>query len=163
MLHLSKSLRAAAALCCVSIALAGCSLISSGDAKRDESGKPTESSVADVFKVKIGDCIAQPKGEQFRNVSVIPCDQGHDLEAFATKDLEDSSYPGDSALVTRSEEYCVAEFATFVGKAFDESVLEMMYFHPSRETWSAGDREIVCLAGGTSGASITGTLKGAAR
>ncbi|MFK0004321.1 hypothetical protein [Paenarthrobacter sp. NPDC090522] len=44
MLHLSQTAKAAAVLGIASLALAGCSLISSGDAKRDESGRPTETS-----------------------------------------------------------------------------------------------------------------------
>lgn len=163
MFHLSKALGAAAALGIASIALAGCSFISSGDAKRDESGRPTETSVADAFKVKVGDCIAEPSGTEVKDVSIIPCGQSHDLEAYAAKDIVAGSYPGQSEVEAQSEEYCGAEFATFVGLPFDESSLELTYFYPTDETWKANDREIVCLIGGASGSATTGTLKGAAK
>ncbi|WP_167510499.1 septum formation family protein [Paenarthrobacter nitroguajacolicus] len=163
MLHLSKTLRAAAALAVASVALAGCSLISSGDAKRDDSGKPTESSVADAFKVKVGDCIAEPSGTEVKDVSIIPCEQSHDLEAYAAKNIVADAYPGETEVATQSEEFCGTEFATFVGVPFDESTLELTYFYPTTETWKASDREIVCLIGGASGTPTTGTLKGAAK
>ncbi|MFJ4027180.1 septum formation family protein [Paenarthrobacter sp. NPDC089989] len=163
MLHLSQTIKAAAVLGVASIALAGCSLISSGDAKRDESGRPTETSVADAFKVKVGDCMAQPSSDEFQDVSIIPCEQSHDLEAFAAKNIVADSYPGQSEVQAQSEEYCGAEFATFVGIPYDESTLDMTYFYPSSQTWKQKDREIVCLIGGASGAAVTGTLKGAAK
>jgi len=163
MLNLSKSLRAAAALCMASLALAGCSLISSGDAKRDESGKPTESSKADAFKVKLGDCIANPDSQEVVDVTVIPCDQSHDLEAFALTNMDASTFPGDTEVGAQAEEYCGAQFATFVGLPFEESTLEVTFLHPTTDSWKNGDREIVCLIGGAAGSATTGTLKGAAR
>ena len=146
-----------------SLALAGCSLISSGDAKRDESGRPTETSVADAFKIKVGDCMAEPSGTEIRDVSIIPCEQGHDLEAYAAKNLVADTYPGQSEVEAQSEEYCAAEFATFVGIDYNDSSLELTYLYPTSQTWKQNDREIVCLIGGASGAAITGTLKGAAK
>ncbi|MEV7607229.1 septum formation family protein [Paenarthrobacter sp. NPDC089322] len=163
MQHPSTPIRATAVLCMASIALVGCSIISSGDAKRDESGKPTETSVADAFKVKVGDCIAEPSGNEVKDVSIIPCEQSHDLEAYAAKDIAADAYPGDSEVERQSEEYCGAEFATFVGLPYDQSTLELTYFYPTSETWAADDREIVCLIGGAPGEATTGTLKGAAK
>ncbi|MFE4194551.1 septum formation family protein [Paenarthrobacter sp. NPDC056912] len=163
MLHPSKALRAAALLGMASLALAGCSFISSGDAKRDESGKPTETSVADAFKIKVGDCIAEPSGTEVKDVSIIPCDQSHDLEAYAAKNIVADAYPGQSAVEAQSEEFCSTEFGTFVGVPYDESTLELTYFYPTTETWKASDREIVCLIGGASGTATTGTLKAAAK
>ncbi|MCD4852746.1 hypothetical protein LN996_18165 [Arthrobacter sp. AK01] len=100
MLHRSKTVRTAAVLAMASLALAGCSLISSGDAKRDESGKPTESSKADAFKVKMGDCIANPDSQEVVDVTIIPCDQSHDLEAFALTNIDASTFPGDTEVGT---------------------------------------------------------------
>ncbi|MFJ4209092.1 septum formation family protein [Paenarthrobacter sp. NPDC089675] len=163
MLHLSRSIKAAAVLGAASFALAGCSLISSGDAKRDESGRPTETSVADAFQVKVGDCMAEPSGNEIRDVSIIPCEQSHDLEAYAAKKLVADSYPGQSEVESQSEEYCATEFATFVGVDYNESTLELTYLYPTSQTWKQNDREIVCLIGGASGAATKGSLKGSAK
>ncbi|MCP1412544.1 septum formation family protein [Paenarthrobacter sp. A20] len=163
MLHRSKTVRTAAVLAMASLALAGCSLISSGDAKRDESGKPTESSKADAFKVKMGDCIANPDSQEVVDVTIIPCDQSHDLEAFALTNIDASTFPGDTEVGTQAEEYCGAQFATFVGLPFEESALEVTFLHPTSDSWKNGDREIVCLIGGSAGSATTGSLKGAAK
>ncbi|MDI2020156.1 MULTISPECIES: septum formation family protein [Paenarthrobacter] len=163
MLHLSKTLRAAAVLTMGSLALAGCSLISSGDAKRDESGKATESSKADAFKVKLGDCIANPDTQEVVDVTIIPCDQSHDLEAYAVTKMDTSAFPGDTEVGTKAEEFCGAQFATFVGVPFEESALDVTFLHPTSDSWKTGDREIVCLIGAAAGAATTGTLKGAAK
>ncbi|BCW57508.1 hypothetical protein J2790_003262 [Paenarthrobacter nicotinovorans] len=161
--HFSRGLKTAAALGMASIALAGCSLISSGDAKRDESGKPTESSKADAFKVKLGDCIANPDSQEVVDVTIIPCDQSHDLEAYGVTNMDASTFPGDTEVGAEAEKYCGAQFTTFVGLPFDESELEVTFLHPTSDSWKNGDREIVCLVGGASGAATTGSLKGAAK
>ncbi|MDI2033227.1 septum formation family protein [Paenarthrobacter nitroguajacolicus] len=163
MLHLPKTIRAAAVLTMASLALAGCSLISSGDAKRDESGKPTESSKADAFKVKLGDCIANPDTDEVMDVTIIPCDQSHDLEAYAVTNLDSSAFPGTTEVGSKAEEFCGAQFAGFVGLPIEESALEVTYLHPTSESWKTGDREVVCLIGAAAGAATTGTLKGAAK
>lgn len=150
----------AALLCCLSLTLTGCSLISSGDAKRDESGVPTETSKADAFKLKLGDCMAEPSGSEIRDVTIIPCSAGHDFEAYAVMNFDGEAYPGDDAVQTQSQDFCGTEFATFVGKVFDDSTLEITYLYPTPDSWKTGDREIMCLIGGAAGAQTTGTLKG---
>ena len=151
---------AAAALCALTLALGACSFPGSGDAKRDSSGVATESSKADAFKVKVGDCLEKPNGSEVQDVTIIPCSQDHDFEAFAATNLEDSAYPGDAVITQKAEDFCSKEFAAFVGKPFDESGLEMTYFFPTSESWKTGDKEIVCLVGGAAGAQTKGSLKG---
>jgi len=150
----------AAILCTLTLTLGACSLLENGDAKRDSSGVATESSKADAFKVKVGDCLEKPDGSEVQDVTIIPCPQDHDFEAFAATNLEDSAYPGDAVITQKSEDFCSKEFATFIGKPFDESGLEMTYFFPTRESWKTGDKEIVCLVGGAAGAQSKGSLKG---
>lgn len=149
----------AATLCTLTLTLGACSLFGNGDAKRDPSGVATESSKADAFKVKVGDCLEKPSGSEVKDVTIIPCPQDHDFEAFAATNLEDSTYPGDAAITQKAEDFCSKEFATFIGKPFDESGLEMTYFFPTSESWTTGDKEIVCLVGGVAGAQSKGSLK----
>ncbi|OFI38637.1 hypothetical protein BIU82_04820 [Arthrobacter sp. SW1] len=151
----------AATLCMFPLTLGACSLINSGDAKRDASGVATESSKADAFKVKVGDCLQEPDGSEVKDVTIIPCPQDHDFEAFAATNLEGSSYPGDAVISQKAEDFCDKEFATFIGKAFKDSDLEITYFFPTSESWKTGDKEIVCLVGGAGGEQVKGSLKGA--
>jgi len=147
-------------LVAVSLALAGCGLIRSGDAHRDGSGRPTESSKADVFKLKVGDCISRFKEGVVGDVTVIPCGEGHDLEAFAATKMSDASYPGADAATKKAEDFCFGEFTDFIGKDYEDSILETLYFQPTALSWRSGDREILCLVGRPEGAQSVGTLKG---
>ena len=150
----------AAALCTLTLTLGACSLLGSGDAKRDPSGVATESSKADAFKVKVGDCLEKPSSSEVKDVTIIPCPQDHDFEAFAATNLQVSASPGDAAITQKAEDFCSKEFATFIGKPFDASGLEMTYFFPTSESWKTGDKEIVCLVGAAAGAQTKGSLKG---
>jgi hypothetical protein len=159
--HTGKGTVAAAAiLCTLTLSLGACSWPGSGDAKRDPSGVATESSKADAFKVKVGDCLEKPSGSEVKDVTIIPCPHDHDFEAFAATNLDFSTYPGDTAITGKAEEFCDKEFAAFIGKPFDDSLLEMTYFFPTRESWKTGDKEIVCLVGAAAGAQSKGSLKG---
>ncbi len=155
-----RTLAAAAILCTLTLALGACSLLNGGDAKRDPSGVATETSKADAFKVKVGDCLEKPSGSEVKDVTIIPCPQDHDFEAFAATNLDFSTYPGDTVITQKAEEFCGKEFTAFVGMPFDDSALEMTYFFPTRESWKTGDKEIVCLVGAAAGAQSKGSLKG---
>lgn len=160
---LSLPLRAAGAaslLVAFSLALAGCSLFRSGDAHRDKSGRPTESSKADVFKLKVGDCISGKTEGVVEDVTVIPCGQKHELEAFAATKMRDATYPGADTVSKEAEDFCFGEFTDFIGKSYEESTLEYRYFQPTALSWRSGDREILCLVGRPEGAQSTGTLRG---
>ncbi|WP_426302196.1 septum formation family protein [Arthrobacter sp. R-11] len=160
---LSLSRRAggvAALLVAVSLALAGCSLIRSGDARRDESGRPTESSKADVLKLRVGDCISGKTEGVVGDVTVIPCGQEHELEAFAATKMRDATYPGADAVSEEADDFCFGEFTAFIGKSYEESTLEYRYFQPTALSWRSGDREILCLVGKPEGAQSKGTLRG---
>jgi hypothetical protein len=43
----------------------------------------------------------------------------------------------------QADELCAAEFESFVGLPYEESVLYLTYLTPTREGWSEGDREVV--------------------
>ncbi|UVJ40309.1 septum formation family protein [Arthrobacter sp. CJ23] len=104
--------------------------------------------------------MAEPSGTEVQDVTIIPCGASHDFEAYAAMKFDGGAYPGDDAVQTQSQDFCGTEFATFVGKAFDDSTLEITYLYPTRDSWKGGDREIMCLIGGAAGAKTTGTLKG---
>lgn len=140
--------------------LSGCGLIGGDDAQREPSGAVTASSTADAFAIKVGDCVNEPEGTTFSEILAIPCDQPHDLEAFASKKLPDGDFPGRSVMADKAEEFCDPQFLEFVGIAFADSVLTSTPFTPTSESWQGGDREIVCLVG-QDNAKTAGTLKAA--
>ena len=128
--------------------LSGCGLIGGNDAQRDPSGTVTASSTADAFT----------EGTTFSEIVAIPCDQPHDLEAYASTKLPDGDFPGRSAIGDKVDEFCDPKFLEFVGIAYNDSSLSSVPFTPTSESWSGGDREIVCLVGQEK-TKTTGTLK----
>lgn len=150
------------------VGISGCGVLDQAaePAVRDEtSGEITESSEADVFSLKVGDCLNQTVGEEVEEVSsvpTVPCDQPHDSEAYAATDMPAGDYPGDQAVIDAADTFCYDEFATFVGLSYDESVLELATFFPTAESWEQGDHELMCFISSPDG-QVTGTLAAAAR
>ena len=136
------------------LALAGCST----DAPRDQAGQVTASATADAFSLRVGDCTPSLTTGNVTELQLVPCDQEHAWEAFASKTLPEGDYPGDSDVSSAAEEFCVDAFKPFVGIAQSESTLDVNYLGPTKDSWANGDREVICLAGLDAG-GLKGTLK----
>lgn len=143
------------------LALSGCSLLADNPVRDDETGEITEASEADVTTIKVGDCLdAAALGTVVESVPTKPCSEAHDAEVFAAKDLADGDYPADIA--TQADEFCLAEFETYVGLSYDESELNLSSLYPEAQGWAMGDHEVVCLAILDAG-GLTETVKGSKR
>jgi len=159
---------AAPALLIMALAgISGCGILddTAEPAVRDESGEITESSEADVFSLKVGDCLNQTATAEVTEVSsvpTVPCAEPHDSEAYAATDLPEGDFPGDAAVTESADTFCYDEFATFIGLSYDESALDLASFYPTQESWAEGDREIMCFVSSPDG-QVTGTLAAAAR
>lgn len=145
------------------LALSGCTSLSElfpKEAARDaETQEISEAGEADVFSLTIGDCFNDQNADEVETVKAIPCADAHDYEAYFAFDVsEDGAFPGDEALAQIAGERCVTEFATFVGKSYEESTLDFNYLSPSEGSWDSGDREILCLVMGPD--QTTGSLAG---
>lgn len=169
MMHTFTTRVAAPVLLAVAlVGISGCGILDQAaePAVRDEtSGEITESSEADVFSLKVGDCLNQQASEDAEEVSsvpTVPCAEPHDSEAYAATDMADGEYPGDQAVMDQADTFCYDEFATFVGLSYDESELDLASFFPTPESWEEGDREIMCFVSSPDG-QVTGTLAAAAR
>lgn len=153
--------------------LGGCSLLQqflpSGQPVRDaESGEVTqEEDNADVFSIRVGDCLNSSSvvsdSGQIDHVPIVPCDQPHEDEVYYSYDLPDGDYPGEDAIIADADTECIAQFGDFVGIDYDDSTLDYWPMYPTTESWDGGDREVLCIAWDSSGAKLTGSLRGAAR
>ncbi|CAN5234377.1 septum formation family protein [soil metagenome] len=142
-----------------SVALAGCSLLGGG-----KTATPTDDATTgdDVFSITVGDCLndASVSG-QISTVPIVDCSGPHDSEAYFSGNLDGTDYPGEDAVKQGAEGVCGPAFATFVGAPYKEgSGYDYSYYTPTKESWAAGDREIMCVVFDPSGAQVTGTLKG---
>lgn len=117
---------------------------------------------SEVFNIEVGACMdsAQLAGDEVSQVTTIDCAEEHDVEAYASTQLEGDTYPGKDAILAKADEFCLAEFTTFVGVAsYEESSLFFSYLYPTEESWNdADDREILCLL--IADTPVTGTLEG---
>jgi len=163
----ARSLALVASLSVAALALTGCSVIEQifpTQAERNSETQEVESAgEADVFEMAVGDCLNDQASdtETVETIPAVPCSEPHDLEAYFSYDLTETTFPGQEAVYDLAAEGCYNEFANFVGIAYEESTLDISYYVPSPESWEAGDREVMCLIYDT--APTTGTLAGAAR
>lgn len=152
-----------AAVAAVGLALSGCSLLNqiTNDTARDEDGTVIEGNDdADVFSIRVGDCLndAGTSGT-VTTAPIVPCDEPHDSEAYASFQLQDGAYPGDDAISAAADELCYGAFETFAGIAWEDSVYDYSYYLPTQDSWNnRGDREVLCTIFDRDG-QVTGTLK----
>ena len=88
-----------------------------------------------AFDVSVGDCWNDiPAQQEVESITAVPCSEPHESEVFATFDIDLGSddWPGDAAVIAAAETGCVERFGEFVGVPYEESVLEVFYFHPTR-------------------------------
>ena len=164
--HLFVRTIAITTIATAALLLSGCSLLNqvTNTTQRDASGTPTAAnSDADVFSIKVGDCLNDATASgAVTTAPIVPCSQPHDSEAYKSIIMADGDFPGDDAVTSQADEGCAAAFPDFVGISYDDSHLNISYYYPTSDSWTNGDREILCTVY-DDGVKTTGTLKGAAR
>lgn len=129
-------------------------------------GPDTSGGVPDTsaFDLEVGDCFAFGLGDatgsgDVEDVDLQSCDDEHDNETYLVFDATESSWPGKEALWDDADKGCYAEFESFVGIPWDDSVADFGYLTPTEQSWSEGDREVLCYAF-IDGDTSPGTLEG---
>jgi hypothetical protein len=131
----ARRLAAAATIALAAVAMTGCSLIT----------EALNGGESDVFTLKVGDCLNdEGVTGDIATVPIVDCTEPHDSEIFASIQMDDGDYPGESEAVTFADEQCYDEFEDFVGLSFDESIYTYSTFYPTQQSWDVGDREILC-------------------
>jgi hypothetical protein len=92
-------------------------------------------------------------------VDAVPCSNPHHAEVYATFKLTGSTYPGDEVVGTQSDSGCQSYLSVYSASATDDDALTLYYFAPTRESWRAGDRGVVCIASDEDHLR-TGSIKG---
>ncbi len=118
---------------------------------------------SEVFDIPVGACFdsSSLEGDQVATIEILDCAEEHDVEAYASLELSGEAYPGQDEILAQADEFCLAEFDSFIGTAYQDSVLDFSFLYPTEESWGEGDREVLCLA--ISPEPVTGTLEGTAR
>ncbi|OEJ35103.1 DUF4190 domain-containing protein [Streptomyces subrutilus] len=92
----------------------GFSGVLDGAPRRDVTGQVTEEGSSEVKDIRMGDCFNtddnlaeyqdESGGDVPLTVTVVPCDQPHEGEAYAVFDLEEGPYPGREAVTKTTDE-----------------------------------------------------------
>lgn len=147
----------------VALGLGACS---DDEPERDETtNEITEAGDADVFTMAVGDCLPDPSSAvgEVADVPVVPCSEPHAGEVFYSHIIDGDVMPDPPEMEAIVTEQCSgANFESFVGLPYDQSVLEVSWLEPTVESWGGGDREILCIVNDPAG-GVTGSLAGAAR
>ena len=132
------------------------------DVGRDDSGAIVEAGTLDAFQIRLGDCFDDPNygAEEFTSLPGVPCTDPHDNEAFATFDVSYDSYPTEDVLAADAQEACVSRFASYVGRDYESSSLDVVTMYPTRESWAQNDREVVCAVYDMAGDKLVGSVRG---
>ena len=142
----------------VAVAHSAAELASASTSPGDGSGTTqsapgTSGGVPDTsaFDLEVGDCFAFGLGDatgsgDIEDVDLQSCDDEHDNETYLVFDATESSWPGKEALWDDADKGCYAEFESFVGIPWDDSVADFGYLTPTEQSWSEGDREVLCYA-----------------
>ncbi|MGW0365850.1 DUF4190 domain-containing protein [Streptomyces sp. NPDC002990] len=134
--------------------------------ERDSGGKVTESGTSEVADIRVGDCfntddsLKDDKEEAETSVTIVPCEQAHEAEAYAVFDLEEGPYPGKERIISIADERCGGTTLNdYVGGAPKmPSNLESYYYYPRSGNWDADDRSVTCFLGNPGGTS-TGSVR----
>jgi hypothetical protein len=135
------------------------------NARRDDTGQISSGGNLDVTELRTGDCfnLKDEGAETVSEVEAKPCSQAHRYEMFHVVDMPEGDFPSDDAITGFIAQECLPAFGGYVGINYDESVLDFVPFTPTSESWDQGDRSIQCAAFDPKDATLTDSLKDAAR
>jgi hypothetical protein len=125
-----------------------------------ESSSDPVSEDTSVVDLAEGDCVADLSFHSTTfAVEVVDCSGPHEAEVYGAFDLEGDEYPDD--IQRTSEKECVELFTAYVGKTFEDSILNAAPLSPTPSSWKVGDREVLCLLMSLDGTPLTASMKGA--
>ncbi|MGN9908653.1 DUF4190 domain-containing protein [Phytohabitans sp. LJ34] len=118
-----------------------------------------DSGDVNVQRLTPGQCLNGLKeGSAIRDLPAVPCTQPHEGEVFATFDLADGDFPGDTEVGKLAEDGCVDRLKTYSAKAADDPNVEIYFLHPTQTSWRLGDQGVACVAMSSTG-KVTGSIK----
>lgn len=98
-----------------------------------------------------------------RDVELRSCSEEHNREAFAVLDHPappGSEHPGRESLRRHAERECADRFPAYVGRAYEDSRLEIIVVFPRRDDWEDENlRRIVCAAARPDDGDLTRSVR----
>jgi hypothetical protein len=131
-------------------------------AGRNASGGIDRAGDLSAVELRIGDCfdLKDPDAEELDDVAARPCNTEHEFELYYIATLPAGPYPAESVFDSYFDTQCIPNFATYVGKPYAESALDVYWLVPTEFGWDEGDRTIQCAIFSPNQSRLTSSLKG---
>jgi hypothetical protein len=151
----------------VALAIAFAPLPDVGSLLGDDETGAADSSAVDANAQRVywedlqpGMCVREDPNEM--DYIVVDCSAEHEEEVMSRDTLARSKeYPGDAAVEDAAQQKCESAFASYVGLELVESRLDLDYFTPDKDSWTAGKVTLICLVLDPDHDQITRALRGA--
>ena len=115
-------------------------------AGRDDAGNLNEAGDVSAFSLRVGDCINGVRaGIELRTLPAVPCENPHESEVFAQFSLANGDWPGINTIDSEADNRCGQQLTSYAPSAADDPNLQILYLHPTKQSWAQGDRTVVCL------------------
>lgn len=147
----------------------GVGIVSAGawtldETTRNDQGAIVQEGELGVFNFVVGDCITNlADADTIDKATGVPCSQPHEYEVYSETFLSDNSETLPTDIETQAGEYCMSQFASYVGIDYNSSGLDFTALFPTQESWTGGDKEITCMLIAENQATISESLKNAQR
>lgn len=130
-------------------------------ASRSDTGEISRSGDIDANDLRVGDCFdfKDPDAEEFDQVAARPCSEEHQYELFFLGSMPAGTFPTDAAFDSYVTNACEPAFATYVGRSFESSRLELTWVGPTSEAWNFGDHAVQCLLNDPQQPRLTTSLR----
>jgi hypothetical protein len=128
--------------------------------------------LGNVFAVEPGTCFGSVTGDEVRDLPIVDCATEHENEVYAVVQYpgagagsdSDSPYPGEAALAEFATAQCQAQLASYVGRSYAQSSLEIAPLYPKEDGWNrVHDRSIVCALFARDGDPLIGSVRNTGR
>lgn len=135
------------------------------NAGRSSSGEISKSGSLHASDLRAGDCydLKDPAADTIDEVTARPCTEEHEYEMFFVDSLVSGSYPDQAVFETFVVDNCGPAFASYVGKAYEDSELDVFWFYPEPDAWEGGDRSVQCALYHPRIHRLTASMKDSAR
>jgi hypothetical protein len=134
-------------------------------AARNDSGEIAKSGDLTANNLRVGDCydLKEPEADEIEDVTAKPCTEAHQYELYFTGAMPEGAYPAESVFEDYVVANCDPAFTGYVGKAYQDSLLDIYWLYPTDDSWRQGDRTVQCAVYDPKIPRLTASLKGANR
>lgn len=98
-----------------------------------------------ISEVGVGDCFDDTDAALVAHLDIADCSQPHDNEVFAELLMGGTDWPGTAGIEDYAVSACLESFAPYVGASYAESPLDYFFLTPTEESWTNGDRSVLCV------------------